>query len=77
MRSLEIIGEASKKIPQDVRIGYPGIKWKSIIRMRNKIIHEYFRVDYEIVWEVVKERIPELYNGIQKIIEEMNKNKNG
>ncbi|MCM8809818.1 MAG: DUF86 domain-containing protein [Candidatus Omnitrophica bacterium] len=73
VRSLEIIGEASKKIPDSIKKKYSQIKWREIVAMRNKIIHEYFGVDYEIVWKVVKEKIPELYVIVQKIIEEVNK----
>ncbi|MFN4220596.1 MAG: DUF86 domain-containing protein [bacterium] len=73
VRSLEMIGEASKKIPVDVRKRYSEIEWKSIVSLRNKIIHEYFGVDYEIIWKVIKEKIPKLYKVVQKIIEEINK----
>ena len=73
VRSLEIIGEASKKIPDSIKKKYSQIKWREIVAMRNKIIHEYFGVDYEIVWKVVKEKIPELYVIVQKIIEEVSK----
>ncbi len=71
VRSLEIIGEASKKIPKEIRKKYSQIRWRSVIGMRNKMIHEYFGVDYEVVWKVIKERIPELYDVIQKIIKEV------
>lgn len=72
VRSLEIIGEASKHIPRDIRKKYPQIKWKSVVGIRNKIIHEYFGIDYEVVWKTIKEKIPELYIIIQKIIKEAN-----
>ena len=68
-RSLEIIGEAVKKIPDDVKIKYPFVEWKNIAGMRNKLIHEYFGIDYELVWDVVKSEIPELKKHIEKIIE--------
>ncbi|MBC7361198.1 MAG: DUF86 domain-containing protein [Candidatus Aminicenantes bacterium] len=70
VRSLEIIGEAAKHIPKDLRRKYSHIKWKSVIGTRNILIHEYFGVDYLVVWKVVKEKIPELYEVIKKIIEE-------
>ena len=74
VRSLEVIGEASKHIPQELRRKYSQIRWRSIIGMRNVLIHEYFGVDYRVLWKVVKERIPELYEVINKMIEEINKN---
>lgn len=61
VRALEIIGESSKHIPYEIRKKYPEIKWKNIIAMRNILIHEYFGVDYEVVWKTANESIPELY----------------
>jgi len=68
-RSLEIIGEAVKKIPDDIKLKYPLVEWKDIAGMRNKLIHEYFGIDYELVWDVVKSEIPELKKHIEKIIQ--------
>ena len=58
VRSLEIIGEASKKIPEAVKLRYPKVPWRSIAGMRDRLIHNYFGVDYEIVWDVVQHKIP-------------------
>lgn len=60
IRDLEIIGEAAAKIPVDIQDKYPDIPWKRMIGMRNKLIHEYFGVDLEIVWVVCTEEIPPL-----------------
>ena len=60
VRKLEIIGEASKNIPADIKDKKKGIPWSDMARMRDKIIHFYFGVDYEIVWKVIKGRLPEL-----------------
>lgn len=68
VRSLEIIGESAKKIPSDVRKRYPEIKWKSVIGMRNKLIHEYFGVDYLVVWKVVKEKVEDLHKIVMKMV---------
>jgi uncharacterized protein with HEPN domain len=71
VRSLEIIGEGAKYIPKEFRNRYPKIKWKSIVGMRNKLIHEYFGIDYRVVWKTVKEKIPELYKVIEDLIRDL------
>ncbi len=70
VRSLEVIGEAAKKIPDDIRNCYPQIKWKNISGMRDILIHEYFGIDYRVVWKTVRERIPELEDVIKKMIKD-------
>lgn len=67
IRSLEVLGEAAGKIPDDIKCRYNDIPWKYMITMRNKLIHEYFGVDMEIVWIVVKEELPPLKTAIQKL----------
>ncbi len=74
VRSLEIIGEAVKNIPNDFREKYPEIPWKEISGMRNKLIHEYFGVNYKIVWKTVKEDIPWLMQKIKQLMDEDEKN---
>ncbi len=68
MRSLEIIGEAAKQVPEDFRNQHPNVQWKSMAGMRDRLIHAYFGVDYEIVWDVVQTRIPELRQQIASIL---------
>ncbi len=70
VRSLEVIGEAAKHIPKEIRQKYSQIPWRSIVGIRNKIIHEYFGVNYETVWQTIKERVPELYKIVKEIIKE-------
>jgi len=53
VRSIEIIGEAVKKIPSDFKQKYSHIEWRTMAGMRDKLIHDYFGIDYEIVWDVV------------------------
>jgi uncharacterized protein with HEPN domain len=70
VRRLEIIGEAVKNIPNLFKEKYPQIPWKEIIGTRDKIIHHYFGVDLDIVWDIVKINLPDLKNKIEKIIKE-------
>jgi uncharacterized protein with HEPN domain len=64
VRSLEIIGEAVKKLPSDFRNEHPQVQWSLIAKMRDRLIHGYFAVDYDLVWEVVQLRIPELRDQV-------------
>ena len=68
IRELEIIGEASKKLGNDFKKQYPDIPWKKIAGMRDKLIHDYFGVDLDAVWETVERDIPELRNNLKQII---------
>ncbi|NLL29318.1 MAG: DUF86 domain-containing protein [Bacteroidales bacterium] len=68
IRSLEIIGEATKKISADFKLKWSTIKWKDMAGMRDRLIHDYMGVNYSIVWDVVKNKIPELSVQIIEII---------
>ncbi len=71
IKELEIIGEAVKNIPKEIKDKYPQIPWKNIAGMRDILVHAYFKVDSAIVWEVVKRRLPELKEYIEKIINDL------
>jgi uncharacterized protein with HEPN domain len=71
IRKLEIIGEAAKQVPTRMRQKHPELPWTEMARMRDKLIHGYFGVDHEIVWKVVKERLPEVKTNLKIIIDQL------
>ena len=70
IRQIEIIGEAAKRVSDRIRAKYLGIPWKDMTGMRDKLIHGYFGVDLDAVWDTVEKDIPLLKNEIKKIIDE-------
>lgn len=70
IRNFEIIGEASKNLPDSVKEKYPTIPWKEMYYLRNKVSHEYFGIDYEIIWDVATNYLPENKSHIDQIIVE-------
>ena len=68
VRSLEIIGEATKKIPPDFKVKWSSVQWKNMAGMRDRLIHDYIGVNYSIVWDVVKNKIPQLYHQLLKVL---------
>ena len=71
VRSLEIIGEATKHLPEDLRQRHSVIEWRSIAGMRDRLIHAYFGVDYELVWSVITDKIPALQQEVTYMIREV------
>lgn len=70
VRNFEIIGEAANRVPEEFKSSHPGINWRRIIGFRNRIIHEYFGIDYEILWKIKQENIPELIASITSLLKE-------
>jgi uncharacterized protein with HEPN domain len=71
VRNLEIIGEAIKQLPEDLRTGHPEVEWKKIAGLRDILIHNYFGIDIEIVWDVVQHKIPDLEAKVTQIVREL------
>lgn len=69
VRRLEIVGEATKKVPAEFRAQHPQVEWRAMAGMRDRLIHSYFGVDYELVWDIVKNRVPTLRGQIRSIIQ--------
>jgi uncharacterized protein with HEPN domain len=68
IRSLEIIGEASNKLDADFKSEHPEIEWRKIVNTRHRLIHDYFGVDYDIVWDIITNKLPDLHDFVGQII---------
>ncbi len=71
IRKLEIIGEAARYVPDWIRERYPDVPWRSMIGMRNRLIHAYFGVDYKLVWDTIKVELPKVKSQLLKILKEL------
>jgi uncharacterized protein with HEPN domain len=71
LRSLEVVGEATKNVPEEVRNRRPGVPWRNMARMRDRVIHVYFGVDYTRFWEAVKNVIPSVRPEIETLLAEL------
>jgi uncharacterized protein with HEPN domain len=68
---IQVIGEATKNIPKTIREEYEALPWKFMAKIRDKIAHFYFGIDYQIVWQVAKEKLPEIRPAIEKMLKEL------
>ena len=75
VHKLEIIGEATKNIPKHIKALYKEVPWSDMAKMRDKITHFYFGIRHEIVWNVIKERLPDIKPIIEKMLKELLENK--
>lgn len=71
IRNLEVIGEATKNIPDDVRASYPEVEWRRIAGLRDILIHQYFGIDQDIVWDILQNKLPTLATQIKRILESL------
>ena len=73
IRKFEIIGEATKQVPESIKQKYSAIPWKEMAGMRDKLIHFYFGVNYELLWQTTKNRIPQIKPVIRQILQDLSK----
>lgn len=64
-RLLEIVGEAANHVPSDIRVKYPQVPWRDITDFRNRLIHGYFAVDFDILWQIVREDLPRVIDALE------------
>ena len=68
IRNLEIIGEAARRLPEEIRIKYPEVEWHKIISLRNILIHEYPGIDLETIWDIIENKLSPFEKQIKKIL---------
>ena len=74
VRSIEILGEAAKHVPTEFRQQHPQIEWRAMAGMRDRLIHRYFGVDYELVWDVAVNKIPRLHADLKELLRSVHNN---
>lgn len=73
VRLLEIVGEAASRVPQEYRAAHPGIPWPEIVSLRNRLIHGYDQVDFDILWQIITHDLPSLIVTLEGILERSNR----
>jgi uncharacterized protein with HEPN domain len=71
VRNLEVIGEAIKRVPENIRLKYPAVEWKKIAGLQDILIHDYFGIDVEIIWDIIQNKLPVLKKEIEHIVGEI------
>ena len=67
VRAIEVVGEAASKLSEEFRAAHPGIPWRAIVGMRNRLIHAYFDIDTETVWETTTQELPPILNQLREL----------
>jgi uncharacterized protein with HEPN domain len=70
IRNFEIIGEATKNLPEDLKARYPDVAWRPVAGLRDIVAHGYYRIDYEVIWGIITDRLPGFKKDIAKILKE-------
>ena len=73
IRNLQVIGEAAKKLPSDVKRKYKSIEWKKMTGLRDIVVHDYFGINEDIVWDVIQSKIPELKQSIELLLKDIDR----
>ena len=71
IRNFEVLGEASKNVPMHLKENYPQIPWSEMYLLRNKVSHEYFGIDYEIIWDIATRHLPVNYLDVQSVLKDL------
>ena len=71
VRLMEVVGEASRRVPQDFRNRYPNVPWRETSDLRNRLIHAYDEVDFDTLWEVIRDEVPLLIEQLEAILDEV------
>lgn len=68
IRELQVLGEAARQVSEVTRLAHPEIEWATIVGMRNRVVHEYFRIDFDLMWRTLQEDIPVLVERLKPLI---------